>query len=463
MIDCGFNDVRGRSNGLAQQHSTAIPRSQNGAHTTLHFSQKKAGNDSCCGGGGEEGSAGRGRGSLSEFTKIASQGAEAMGYGSKGLLYEIREEPNRTWGLESNGVHTGMMGQLQREEADFCTIAAPTPQRLAVVDYMRGYPSDYMTVISLKPSILPQHMALIRPFSEIVWIGVLTCVFMLGFTMWLLQKLFRWFVHGSNVPLHRTVMYSWGALLEQPPSDPSISVSGQLLVGWWLMFCLIVSTGFRSSLIAHLTVQGKTQPPKTMKDLVEADNWKWSTEPWLLKGVPHEYFSRHPDPVVQKIYEEMELLSTEEAVKRVMKGRFAMIIYENYMAPIIATRYTDSLGRTPFYISKESFPIMAAFGWGFRKGAPFFRRMNQMLNSLRDAGIITYWTKEVIAQRIREEREKRRTETYDILTDFQKEDDSVIALGIQHLQGAFILLGIGSVVAMLSFIVEFIAVSLQNP
>lgn len=86
-----------------------------------------------------------------------------------------------------------------------------------------------------------------------------------------------------------------------------ISFSSQVLVGWWLMFCLIVSTGFRSSLIAHLTVQGKIQPPKTMKDLVEADNWRWSTEPWLLKGVPHEYFSRHPDPVVQKIYDEMEV------------------------------------------------------------------------------------------------------------------------------------------------------------
>lgn len=81
-----------------------------------------------------------------------------------------------------------------------------------------------------------------------------------------------------------------------------------MLVGWWLAFCLIVSTGFRSSLIAHLTVQGKTQPPKTMKDLVKADHWEWSTEPWLKNGVPIQYFTTHPDPVVQEIYAKMQVM-----------------------------------------------------------------------------------------------------------------------------------------------------------
>lgn len=77
----------------------------------------------------------------------------------------MREEPHHSWGLENDGVFTGMMGQLQREEADFCTIAGPSPGRLKVIDYLRGYPSDFMTVVSLKPSVLPQHLSIIRPFT----------------------------------------------------------------------------------------------------------------------------------------------------------------------------------------------------------------------------------------------------------------------------------------------------------
>ena len=81
--------------------------------------------------------------------------------------YSIWEETTSSWGRLENGskMFSGMMGQLQREEVDFGTISGPTPERIAVMDHVRAYPSDLMTVISLKPSFLPQHLAIIRPLS----------------------------------------------------------------------------------------------------------------------------------------------------------------------------------------------------------------------------------------------------------------------------------------------------------
>ena len=78
---------------------------------------------------------------------------------------EIKEEPNRSWGIEEDGVFDGMMGMLQREEKDFCTVSGPSAARLKVIEYVRGYPSDMVVVTSLKPSFLPQYLALVRPFS----------------------------------------------------------------------------------------------------------------------------------------------------------------------------------------------------------------------------------------------------------------------------------------------------------
>lgn len=46
---------------------------------------------------------------------------------------------------------------------------------------------------------------------------------------------------------------------------------------------------------------------ETLEDLVAADNWRWGTEIWLLKGIPFEYFSKHPHPVVKKIYQKLEV------------------------------------------------------------------------------------------------------------------------------------------------------------
>lgn len=79
--------------------------------------------------------------------------------------FEMREIPNRIWGVEKDGVFNGMIGQLQREESDFCTIAGPNPERLKAIHFLRGYSSDLITVTSLKPSLMPKHLSLIRPFD----------------------------------------------------------------------------------------------------------------------------------------------------------------------------------------------------------------------------------------------------------------------------------------------------------
>ena len=81
------------------------------------------------------------------------------------LRYFIREEPQRSWGRVTEGNFSGMVGQLQREEADFCTMSSQTPERLQAIRHARAYMPDILTLVSLKPSFLPQHLAIIRPFT----------------------------------------------------------------------------------------------------------------------------------------------------------------------------------------------------------------------------------------------------------------------------------------------------------
>ncbi|KAG0715392.1 hypothetical protein GWK47_012034 [Chionoecetes opilio] len=80
------------------------------------------------------------------------------------FTYIIREEPEASWGRDYNGSYTGMMGQLQREEVDFCTLCGITYERNLIIDHMHAYPSDPCTVVSLKPSRLRRHFLLVRPF-----------------------------------------------------------------------------------------------------------------------------------------------------------------------------------------------------------------------------------------------------------------------------------------------------------
>lgn len=81
----------------------------------------------------------------------------------------------------------------------------------------------------------------------------------------------------------------------------------QTLLSVWLTFSLIVVSAYKSSLIANLSIQGKVNTPETLSDLVQAKNWEWATEEFVFKGYPFEYFSKHEDPIVKKVYKSIKV------------------------------------------------------------------------------------------------------------------------------------------------------------
>lgn len=61
-----------------------------------------------------------------------------------------------------------------------------------------------------------------------------------------------------------------------------------------------------------------------------------------------------------------QVLVATEALKKVLAGGYSLIDFENYIAIIIATHYTDFYGNTPFFVSKKGFSIISSYGWSFR-------------------------------------------------------------------------------------------------
>ncbi|KAK4313627.1 hypothetical protein Pmani_015031 [Petrolisthes manimaculis] len=224
------------------------------------------------------------------------------------------------------------------------------------------------------------------------------------------------------------------------------------MVGWWLVFCLVILTGYKSSLISHLTVNiARTHPPETMRELADSHGWEWGIESWIMSGIPLEYFSRHTDPMVKKIYKELELVTSDEGLNKVLKNHYSLLDLTYYITIHIASRYTDARGQTPFFISKKGFSLMATFGWGVRLGAPFHQRFNKLTLQLEAAGITSYLLQDVISQRIKENR------INDKLADrknFGEDDTDAVVLSLDHMQGSFYLLFLGCGLAVLTLLGE---------
>nr|XP_045615361.1 uncharacterized protein LOC123768708 [Procambarus clarkii] len=120
-------------------------------------------------------------------------------------------------------------------------------------------------------------------------------------------------------------------------------------------------------------------------------------------------------------------------------GRYAFITTKFQNDYIVASRYTDRFGHCTIHISSRSYPKSAGTSWGFRKGAPFRRRITVMTQWMIEAGLIDHWLPDVITTRVIQERSIYPDE---LLARPAEVEEELVPLNLEHLKGAFLLLGL---------------------
>ncbi|KAK4327739.1 hypothetical protein Pmani_001781 [Petrolisthes manimaculis] len=82
------------------------------------------------------------------------------------FTYIVREPVDGQWGLESEaGKWTGIVGTLQREDADLSLDLTITPKSTQVIQFTKTYIDESVVLLSSKPRPLPEYLSLIRPFE----------------------------------------------------------------------------------------------------------------------------------------------------------------------------------------------------------------------------------------------------------------------------------------------------------
>ncbi|KAK8377099.1 hypothetical protein O3P69_013629 [Scylla paramamosain] len=373
------------------------------------------------------------------------------------FTFEVREPEDNQWGLPAGGGNwTGIVGELQYEKADFCMDLTLTPQRAEVVQYSRVFIDESVVMLSSKPRPLPEYLSLVRPLEGHVWLGVVVSVMVWSAGLWVLQKLRHWRLEGRHVSFSSSVFYGWGLLLEDIPYDPPANPTGQVMVMLWLIVCFVLSSAYRSSLISHLVVQGKSAVINTFEDLVERgerDGWTWGTP--RMTGALKTVLSTSPDETMQMVYSKMTAVPFDDGIQKVLEGGFSFIYSYYYSRTRVATDFTDEKGYTPIHISTTKYPLFAGNARVFRPGAPFYRRISMATQHLIESGLITFWMDDVITLYVREERRSNvEGNVAKQHTLFTSGDDGEVVLGLDHLQVTYYMLFIGHVTAFLSFVAE---------
>ncbi|XP_068221268.1 glutamate receptor-like [Palaemon carinicauda] len=358
--------------------------------------------------------------------------------------------------VNSNGTWNGAFGVLQREEADFTTTSAIFDEKLKISDYVRVYTMDQFIIVSLKPQELPRYLVIIRPFEAAVWVSILISIIVWAISLWALQKAYSSFATEEAMSLTTALFYSTATFLEDPPSRLPTNFPGQILVVWWLIVCLLLSTGYRSSLVAHLTVQGKTSPIDDYYDLVSKEKWQWGCDRIVLYGIAASYFKKSTTPVVKQIAKQVESVDIEAGLKKVLNGQYSLLTSRNRISTVIESKYANDYGQTPFYLSKGGYYLSPDLGWCFRKGAPIHHRFAQLANRLIEGGIIDYWLKDVMALNIKRNQKQQNEQNGkpDSKEIYDNVDDSKVILRMEHLIGVFLTFLLGIFIGCFVFLAE---------
>lgn len=100
---------------------------------------------------------------------------------------------------------------------------------------------------------------------------------------------------------------------------------------------MIITAAYRSSLIAHLTVQKKFPPINTFEDLLERKGWRWGRMP--SSGTSFTFFNKSSDPVVNGVFMNIEVKVVGWETKKEKRKPFFFLRYKHIV--VIYEEYTD--------------------------------------------------------------------------------------------------------------------------
>ncbi|XP_064096267.1 uncharacterized protein LOC135208055 [Macrobrachium nipponense] len=223
------------------------------------------------------------------------------------------------------------------------------------------------------------------------------------------------------------------------------------------MFSILITMAYRSSLIAHLSVPEKSPTIDTLEQLLQADRYTWGMEETY--GIGWEWFKESTIPTVQKVNEQILPLTPKEHLTRVLKGHHAFLTWKYYIKAIILSSYTDSRGYTPLHTGQAEYINYGGYGWGFRKGAPFRRRIDKVKLRLIESGLINYWIDDLILTSSRKARKNNLKKW--TLPQVEEGNGGEVVLSLLHLQGTFYVLSLGFCLAFIVLIAENLTVHMK--
>ncbi|XP_045620111.1 glutamate receptor ionotropic, kainate glr-3-like [Procambarus clarkii] len=367
------------------------------------------------------------------------------------FTYDLVMPVDGLWGfLKDDGHWTGVVGEVESGRANFSLVLSVTFERTRIVDFTRMYYLDPLSFVTAKSRHQPPWLKLITPFSGQVWVVSSASVVVAVVLYWVIFRAQA--VFGSSVVTpSRAFIYIFGAFLGQPLPRMAWFSAGKVLLGFWLVYSFLVTSYYKTSLTATLAAPSIPPTIDTLHQLLRS-NLKFGMID--AKGSEFQLFSTSNVTLYQKMFKEMSFYSSSESMQRVAAGHYAYIYFKSNLETIVSTKFTSLGGKTDLHVASENF-FPGGYGWAFPKGAPYGRMFDKVMWRCVQAGLIDKWLKDLYTIYLEETmNQKTPQERLEEKEAASAKSNNDVVLNLDHLQGAFFSLLLGTAAGVLLLLME---------
>lgn len=353
------------------------------------------------------------------------------------------------WGaLDFRGERVGLFKTLLSQQVDLGISAlAATPIRYQLLDPSEAYTFEFLTWCVPISRLKPEWMTLFQAFSWSMWLLILLAYVMISITMYFLSN-FSVFNNFSRH--HYEVSYSFmnmfSILFQVSISRRPQTFLTRLVFILWTISSLNFVALYQSTLIKFMLHPAMEKQITNLEELVEHDLPLGSFYTW------RQYFNitNLDNPVEVKMKSKwLDCNNIELCLKDVAYWRNYSIAIPRVFISYSASKYVDKHRRPLIYVFEDNYISYPVQLFAYR-GFPFIHRINQIIRSIKQSGILSKWRHGLKKPKMRKRKidnENPEEEDYDAKQH---------VLNIMDMQGAFFLYVFGVAIAIVVFVSEVI-------
>ncbi|KAK4328523.1 hypothetical protein Pmani_001000 [Petrolisthes manimaculis] len=352
----------------------------------------------------------------------------------KFTLYTPKEV---VWGYKKDGIWYGNMAEMMyRGKHLNINVMQPSPDRASDFDYIYPYWDTSFAFLLPNPPPLPRWRNVYYPFSTLSWVLLLLSTL----TVSILVSLLLHYVHGVPDPVGVGFKVACGLLSQASPmlGDLQIPWARVLLLIWWLVVDVVASI-YTGNLVAVLSVPAYPNSIHTVKELV-ASNIKpgmvdyGSFVPQALRDSENPLLAT----LGQRLYldTDVKLVGPYDAmIEKVFEKTHSLLVVYDYLRVV---RTKTNITKTTYMMKETVFKSYMT--WFLLRNTPYTHTFSFYVRRLLETGVMAKLYKNHVGVLI-EDGGKVKLRINGVLN-------------LDHLQGAFILLGLGVTVAVMVFLRE---------